>query len=137
MCQIVFEIIGIPVAKGRPRFARQGRFVKAYTPDKTRTHETNVLAQAIPYRPKEPIDSEIGLDLTFYMPIPKSMPKRNLVTAEAEKMPMIKKPDLDNLMKAAIDPLNGVFWTDDSRIALKKARKLYSKNPRIKYVIVY
>lgn len=137
MSQIIFEAIGIPVAKGRPRFSMAQGFVRAYTPAKTRHYESNVLAQAIGYRPAEPIDTAIAVELIFYLPIPKSMPKKDRFLAEREELGVIKKPDLDNLMKAAIDPLTGVFWTDDSRITYKAAHKLYSKNPRTEYIITY
>lgn len=137
MSKIIFEIIGIPVAKGRPRFARAGRFVRTYTPDKTRAYESNVLAQALQHRPPTPIDTAISVDLTFYLPIPASMPKKYQAIAESETIGVIKKPDLDNLIKAAIDPLNGVFWTDDSRITHNNTRKLYSRNPRTRYIITY
>src|SRR3990167_7604791 len=120
MSQIKFEIIGIPVAKGRPRFSVASGF-----------------ALALQYLPGEPIDTAISVDLVFYMPIPTSMSKKQKILAETEQFPMIKRPDLDNLIKASIDPLNGVFWTDDSRITEKKARKVYSKNPRTKYIITY
>ena len=137
MSQIKFEIIGIPVAKGRPRFSVASGFALAYTPKKTRMYENNVLAQALQYLPGEPIDTAISVDLVFYMPIPTSMSKKQKILAETEQFPMIKRPDLDNLIKASIDPLNGIFWTDDSRITEKIARKVYSKRPRTEYIITY
>lgn len=137
MEKIVFEIYGIPVAKGRPRFALAGKFPRAYTPGKTRDYEENILAQALKYKPGQPIDTAVEIDLTFFMPIPASMSKKLQVVASETDFDVIKKPDLDNLIKAALDPLNGVFWTDDSRISRVSARKLYSRNPRVRYVISY
>lgn len=137
MSKIIFEIFGVPTAKGRPRFARAGRFIRTYTPDKTRAYESNVLAQALQHRPQEPIDTAISVDLTFYLPIPASMQKKHQAIAGSKTIGVTKKPDLDNLIKAAIDPLNGVFWTDDSRITHNNSRKLYSRIPRTRYIITY
>ena len=37
-----FTVDGVPVGKGRPKFARRGNFVTAYTPTKTKTYEQQV-----------------------------------------------------------------------------------------------
>ena len=37
-----FQVIGAPVGKGRPKFARRGNFVQAYTPTKTKDYEALV-----------------------------------------------------------------------------------------------
>ena len=42
-----------------------------------------------------------------------------------------KKPDLDNVIKAVLDALNGVAYKDDSRIVRIEARKEYSDSPRL------
>ena len=68
---IKFTVVGNPIAKGRPQFFRRGSFVGTYTPKKTKDHEESVLMQALPYKPKTPIDMPIKLTLTFYMVIPK------------------------------------------------------------------
>ena len=44
--QIMFTVYGNPVAKGRPRFAKRGNFVQTYTPEKTKTYETEVAMMA-------------------------------------------------------------------------------------------
>ena len=40
--KVKFTVLGTPVGKGRPRFSRQGQFVRTYTPDKTVNYETLV-----------------------------------------------------------------------------------------------
>jgi Holliday junction resolvase RusA-like endonuclease len=64
------------------------------------------------------------------MPIPKS---KRVHVGE----PHVVKPDLDNLIKSAVDPLNGVFWKDDNLVHLVNARKVYSESPGIEYIINY
>ena len=38
----MFTVYGEPVAKGRPRFSTRGKFPVAYTPEKTKTYESEV-----------------------------------------------------------------------------------------------
>jgi Holliday junction resolvase RusA-like endonuclease len=67
------------------------------------------------------------------MPIPKSTPKKRL--QELILSPHVKRGDLDNLVKALADALNGVAYEDDSQIYSLKAKKLYSQEPGIEFVI--
>ena len=50
---------------------------------------------------------------------------------------MIKRPDVDNLLKLVCDALNGVAWKDDSDIASTFAVKGYSEVPRTEIEIKY
>ena len=127
---IFFTIVGIPVAKGRPKFFKRGAFMGTYTPEKTRDYADSVISQALPYKPFRPIDSPIRVELKFYFPVPQSAPKKLKLMADSEEVPVAKKPDLDNLVKAILDPLNTVFWVDDKLIVALQAVKLFSDNPR-------
>jgi Holliday junction resolvase RusA-like endonuclease len=42
MADLEFFIPGNPSGKGRPRFARQGQFVRTYTPRETEAYESNI-----------------------------------------------------------------------------------------------
>lgn len=44
-----------------------------------------------------------ALRLTFYLPMPKSWPKKE--KARLDGTPHMQKPDIDNLIKAVLDPL--------------------------------
>lgn len=44
-----FVVPGEPVGKGRPKFARRGNFVTAYTPEKTASYEN--LVSCMPMQP--------------------------------------------------------------------------------------
>ena len=64
------------------------------------------------------------MELHFYLLRPKSLPKK----IEHH----VKKPDLDNLMKAIKDALKGVCYRDDSQIISVTATKKYtSLNPGV------
>lgn len=135
MTDIKMTLHMAPVAKGRPKFSNRGGFVRAYTPAKTRKAESDIRAQALPHAPMFPLGKYAYVVLTFFMPIPKSMLKRELPQALDENMVHTKKPDLDNLEKAVLDALNEVFWRDDSIICSVTKRKFYSGNPRIEVSI--
>lgn len=129
MLKITIE--GTPLAKGRPRFARRGKFISTYTPTKTRDHEA-VVAEVgrIAMGMKQLITGAVSVLIRFYMPIPAS-------SSKAAKKRMVdglelhtKKPDIDNLEKQYLDALNGIVWNDDSQIIALTAYKMYSENPR-------
>lgn len=135
MKPIRFDIVGLPVAKGRPKFFRRGAFMGTYTPDKTRAFERSVLGQALPYKPEKPLEGPLFVMLRFFFPIPKSMPKKFRQAAEGEACFMVKKPDVDNLIKSVLDPLNTIFWTDDKVVVHVRAEKRYSLRPRVEVMI--
>jgi Holliday junction resolvase RusA-like endonuclease len=110
-----------PVAKGRPRFTRNGH---AYTPEKTRNFEgaLRVLWKQSGFEmiPKAPTSITVG----FYLRRPKSVKKSVIVP--------IVRPDTDNFLKFLIDSLNGLAWADDSQITDLTAYKRYTVNqPKI------
>lgn len=118
-----------PVPKGRPRFTMSGH---AYTPPKTHLYEKTLKELYT----GEKFDGAIGMSLTFGMPIPKSTSKRNREKMIAGEIHHCKKGDLDNLVKAATDALNGLAYDDDSQIVYLYARKRYSAEPYV-YVKIW
>jgi Holliday junction resolvase RusA-like endonuclease len=62
------------------------------------------------------------------------MKKKTIQDIEAgEIIYKITKPDLeDNLKKGMNDAMTGIVWTDDSRIAIGKGRKIYGTVPKIR-----
>jgi Holliday junction resolvase RusA-like endonuclease len=115
---ISWFIPGAPKAKGRPKFCVRGKFAQVYTPAKTREYEEAVRLFSAPHAPLEPLRGPITMDLTFHMPRPKSLSKKIKVH--------IKKPDIDNLIKSVLDPLNKLFYHDDSQIIRITASKVYA-----------
>lgn len=75
----------------------------------------------------EPLFSTaIDIQLTFYMPQPKSMKKL---------IPHSNAPDLDNLCKFILDAMKGVLITDDKIISTISAKKVYDHFPRYEFTI--
>lgn len=118
MKTIQFEIKGVPVAKGRPRFTKRGF---AYTPAKTKAAEKSIKEQALKYAPETPLNGALRLEMVFFMPYPKNTPKKRLIDGFWH----IKKPDIDNLVKI-VDAFNNMFWEDDSQICELGALKQYT-----------
>jgi len=117
-------IPGNPIAKKRPRFARRGKFVTTYNDQET--EEGRVLWEIKQQWKDPPIEKGVGvmMDVTFYMPIPESMPKKQ------RDRDHVKKPDLDNLIKFLKDVCNGTVWHDDSQVWKISAEKKYDECPR-------
>jgi crossover junction endodeoxyribonuclease RusA len=61
----------------------------------------------------------VRLLVAFYLPRPKSLPKKVLHH--------VKKPDLDKLVRSVKDGLTRVAWKDDSQVVDVKAIKRYAE----------
>ncbi len=130
---IFIEIPGVPVSKKRPRFFRRGNYVGTYNPQESEESKTMWhISQAMEGR--KPLDVPLELMMTFFMPIPNSLPKckRNVI----ESNPIHgKKPDIDNLIKHVLDAANGILFVDDRQIHSIRARKKYSNEPKTRIVV--
>lgn len=135
--KIEFTIPGEPVAKGRPKFKRQGNFVKTYTPDKTTNYETLVRFLYCEEAKGEqfPADMQLKITIKAYLSIPKSASKKKQTAMASGAIRPIKRPDTDNIVKAVLDGLNTVAFHDDSQIVEIVAGKWYSNEPRAEVTI--
>ena len=128
--EIAFTISGTPIAKGRPKFFRRGNYMGTYTPARTRNYEDSVISQALSYKPNSPLENSLRVKIVFYLPIPKSFSRKNKEKAIWGTIRPAKKPDIDNCVKAILDPLNTIFWNDDRQIVSMHAEKFYGDIPR-------
>jgi Holliday junction resolvase RusA-like endonuclease len=115
---ISFTLAIDPVPKARPKFRRQGKWVRTYTPSETVRFESDFKVLARPYKPEKPLEGPVKLLIDFYFRRPKSVPKKRVYPSV--------KPDIDNLIKAVKDAGNSYFWKDDSLICEIAAGKYYS-----------
>jgi Holliday junction resolvase RusA-like endonuclease len=127
---ITITIPGTPVAKGRARSFIRGGHVAHYTPDKTARYENLVkLSASEAMAGAAPIETPVSLICHFVMPVPASYSKkRTKACLSGAEMPS-KKPDLDNMIKAVKDGLNGVAWKDDAQVVNLTASKVYGLVP--------
>lgn len=129
---VVFNIPGQPVPKGRPKFARRGAHVMAYTPAKTVGYENAVrLAASVAMAGAEPAQGPIALSLTLNLQIPASWSKKRRAMAAAGTIAATKKPDADNVLKGIKDGCNGIVWRDDAQVVRIHIEKRYSETPGV------
>lgn len=74
------------------------------------------------------LDGPLQLDVTFYMPIPKTRLKTIKIG-----QPHISKSDLDNLIKWCCDLCTNIVYHDDAIISVINAKKIYDTNPRTEF----
>ena len=131
--EVSFRVETKPIAKGRPRYVFFGGNRHAYTPKKTADYEALIADQYMKMADyyKYGLDVPLIVSLSFGLPIPKSTPKSRREAMNDGLIRHMKKPDVDNLVKAVLDALNGVAWEDDSQIVRVCAEKFYSKDPYI------
>lgn len=114
-----------PVPKGRPRFYGN----HAVTPEKTRMYEA-LIRDSWTYGKME---GPIIVSMKFTFEIPKSYSKKK--RSELLYRPKTTKPDLDNLVKAVLDGLQGEAFDDDSIVCGIVATKGYGTEPKVSIVI--
>lgn len=140
MNEIKLVIYGEPIAQGRPRFARAGKFVHAYDPEKSQNYKQLVRLWATNQLKKidgfKMFNNALCVGVDFYVGIPTSWSKKKRMEAACGLIRPVKKPDVDNLYKAVTDALTGLVWVDDSIITDVKIRKRYTANTaRVELVI--
>lgn len=130
---VTFRVYGEPVAKGRPRFTRQGR---AYTPKKTHDYESEVAGMAkAAMGSSEPLETPVTVCVYVTFPIPQSYSKKRSEACLNGSERHTKRPDLDNIVKAVTDACNGVVYKDDSQIVNLHAKKVYGDTAMVEVYI--
>lgn len=124
MEEVHFIIPGKPIGKGRPRFTRTGH---CWTPDKTVAYERDIkMAYWSTYgHRKYGEDKALAVEIILYYPRPKRMTKVKRLLAQKGVLRPTVKPDVDNVIKAILDALNGVAFEDDRQIVQVECEKWY------------
>ncbi len=120
-----FEIPGQPTAKQRPRMGRRG----AYTPKKTKDYQRRVgiFAMNGTRAAKIPDGTPVVVLMAFIF----KRPKRLMGKKHPDGLvPMLAKPDGDNVEKAVLDGLDGLVFHDDARVFHSSWTKYYSEKDR-------
>jgi Holliday junction resolvase RusA-like endonuclease len=128
---IEFTVYGIPAPKGsksafpirRKATGKMGAVVVEGKTDRQKDWARRVeeVVQGLASSGAELLDEPLALTVTFYLPKPASAPKRRAT------LPM-RKPDLDKLLRALIDPMTGVLVADDARFVEIFAIKRFAED---------
>lgn len=114
---------GDPQGKPRPRF--DGRSGRTYTPTKYAKYEKLIGEEFRKQNPDwSPAETAISVSIYAGFRIPGSWSKRK--RNDAMFSPVTKKPDADNIIKAALDGLNGTAYTDDALVYCVYFEKVYT-----------
>lgn len=122
--KIEFTVYGDPIPKARARTVRlPNGITTTYTPKKTQSWEDMIRLQILKHKPEKLIDGAMALKATFFLQKGKSISKKREYPET--------KPDLDNLLKCLTDAMEGIIYTNDSRIVDESVGKRYGDPPRV------
>ena len=136
MISIMFTVYGHPVAKGRPRFSTRGKFPVAYTPEKTKSYETEVgmMAKAA-MGASEALEGALEAFIYVTFPVPASYSKKRTEACLNDIEKHTKRPDLDNVIKAVIDGMDKIVFFNDSQITSIHSTKVYGKVAKVEVMV--
>ena len=119
---ITFRVEGVPVAQPRHRASFRGGFAKMYIPkDHAIHHWKNLIARQAFEQVENVLEHAVKVDVLFVFKARRKTEIGNFKTS---------KPDIDNLLKAALDALTDAgMWSDDSQVVQVNAAKMYGITP--------
>ena len=75
------------------------------------------------------IETAVEIHLEFVRSYPNNLPKRETSRERRLKEALVRKPDLDNIVKAAIDGIKGIILKDDTVVTKLSAEKRFGPEP--------
>lgn len=125
-----FIVPGKPVGKARARYSPVNR--RWYTPPSTADYEKEIATLAKAARPScfdkcKPCE----LLITIRRKPPTRWKKSEKEDAIKKNMPVVSKPDIDNVIKIVMDALNGIAWEDDTQVYLVRANRFYDEKDEV------
>lgn len=136
MSIIAFTVPGKPIGKGRPRIGKVGGFARMFTPAETVSYEgliAHVAQTAMDGKPL--LERAVAVNLFIDCVVPASWSLKKQRMALAGEIYPTSKPDIDNVIKAVYDGLNGVVWRDDVQVVDGRQRKRYAATPGVRVEI--
>jgi len=75
------------------------------------------------------IETAVAIHLVFIRSYPKNLPKKEASRERRLREALVRKPDLDNMVKAAIDGVKGTVLKDDTVVVRVTAEKRFGPEP--------
>ena len=134
--KVAFFVPGPPVGKGRPRAFRMGKGVRMFTPEKTASYESLVATSGhAAMEGRAPFSGACEAVMEIRLQVPASWSKKRQAMALDGGLRATKKPDVDNVVKAVFDALNGIVWQDDVQVVALAVLKRYASTPGVCVVV--
>ena len=106
------------------------------TPEKTEAYELKVKQAArLAIAGHESVLGPVMLELSIYVGIAASWPKKKKAMALSGEMYPTKKPDSSNILKAIEDAMNEVTYADDAQITDHHMKRRFSDTPRVEVIL--
>jgi Holliday junction resolvase RusA-like endonuclease len=118
--KLEFVVLGIARPKGSTRaIMRKGMKYPVVTSDNrsVKGWEESVRAAIQQRAAGVYFTGPVSVRIAFYLPRPKSLPKR--------VQDHTKKPDIDKLARGSLDAMKGVLWNDDAQVIELHVTKQY------------
>jgi Holliday junction resolvase RusA-like endonuclease len=125
--KVFFRVRGTPIAQPRHKVAKIGKRVVAYIPKRHPVHKWKAaIAEAAIKQAKncEWVATK-GMPLRVEIVFTFRQAKSNTTECHAQK------PDIDNLVKAVFDAMQGIVYHDDAVITELRVRKAWSDCPGV------
>jgi Holliday junction resolvase RusA-like endonuclease len=124
---IEFKVHHRPQPQPRPKARRLPMGVQIYTPKSERVRAwKDSIRDAFRNRVGSnysPVDGLVVLSVVFEIERPKYLCATKYPD---QRLPHTSKPDIDNLIKGAMDALSGVAWIDDCQVWLGSCEKYFN-----------
>jgi len=132
---IRFTVPGDPRGKGRPKATARGGHARVYTDAKTRAYEDQIalLAKAA-MQGQEPLVGPVHVNVRVLFKPSVSTSKKSREAMMAMEVLPVKRPDLDNVVKAILDGMNGIAFRDDAQVCSMTAAKRYAETAGVEVV---
>jgi Holliday junction resolvase RusA-like endonuclease len=128
---VTIELSGIPRGKARSR-TRFGQ-ARPYRPKETKDFETALRFKALEaMRGRFAFSGPLRVTVWAWMPVPQSWSAEKQGRAVRGLIYPVSKPDCDNILKLALDPLNKIVFNDDAQVVDSHVVKLYSARPSLR-----
>ena len=127
--RIDFRINAEPHPKGRPRFAKRGKFVSTYTDEKTKAFE-KLVAESVK-------DVQIRLCGPVKLSVLFLHKRVGRLGKGGREWAHTCPKDCDNIIKSVLDGLQVHAVTDDKQVVIIEARQQYAADNEEPHIVGY